>query len=192
MKPGSDDHRKFYAQFANASYGDGTSPYADWHLDPTYSNRNRKLYVNHDKKEAVYSFRGTNPKNRSDLATDVQLALGLEHYNSRFRNGHKWTNRVAQAYPDYKLTLTGHSAGASVAQYVGKKTKHEAVTYSAHLPTTQIQREAIGTLLGTSKSNAHNYTTIMDPVGVGMALAGKSHVVPQKSRSPHSMQNFLL
>lgn len=194
-KPGTAEHRQHYARFAQLAYENKETLQAPdgWELDRSeLTNRNRKLFVNHAERKVIYAFRGTNPRSFNDLAMDAQLAVGLHKYHSRFANAVRFTKKARAAYKDYDMTTTGHSAGGSASHYVSKKTKTPSVTFSAHLPTNEIQQEAIANLFGKrNKRNHVNYSTVVDPVGLGNVLAGNSYIVPMRGSDPHSLKNFL-
>jgi len=206
MEPGSEEHRKFHAWFAQAAYG---SKYHEnipegYVFVPEHSNRNRVLFKNYTDKKLVYAFRGTdlydNKTKWADLGTDAALALGLGKLTDRFKNGVTNTKRVLKAYPDYALTVTGHSLGGSTAAHVHKKLKGtNFVGYSTHVPTSQIQHEltqqVVDKVLETPKRNGSTiyYTTATDPIGIGakLAYAKHTHIVPQTTKSVHSLKNFI-
>ncbi len=198
LKPGSKEHRQFYAQFAKASYD---KPHEQvlpigFQRDDQLSNRNMQIFYNPESKEVVMSERGTvlNEKQfkNHDLGNDALLALNLHHFSSRFKNSTKTAKKAREKYNDYDLTVTGHSAGGSAAQYVNRQIGAKAVTFSAHMPTSTIAQESLRTLISDpTKKNSHNYSTLADPVGVGMVLSGRSYVVKQTEKNPHSLQNFL-
>jgi hypothetical protein len=194
FKPGSEQHRKLYANFARGAYGEAIDLPEGWINDPKHSNRNRQLYVNLDTKEAVYAFRGTVPKGQTlvpDMATNAALALGFHELTPRFRNALKHSRAVARDYPGFSYTATGHSQGGSLAQYVTKKLKWNNVTYNPHVPTNEIHRRVFDDLLdGTSKKRSVSYTTSTDPIALGQSLLG-SHRVPVIGKDPHSLANFL-
>ena len=198
LKPGSPEHRQFYAAFAKASY---LKPHeqelpAGFQRDSELSNRNRQIFYNPESKHVVMSERGTvlNEKQfkNSDLGNDALLALNLHHFSSRFKNSTATAKKTKKKYNDYDFTVTGHSAGGSAAQYVNRRLGVTAVTYSAHMPTSTIAQEALRTIIKDPKKlNAHNYSTIADPIGIGMVLSGRSYVVKQTDKNAHSLNNFL-
>lgn len=202
---GTPEHRRHYAAFADAAYtGPAKAQLPEGYmLDIAYSNRNQILGVNHSTKHAVLAFRGTDLSNVSnavpDLANDALLAMGVQSIGSRFRSGVRAAKAVKTAYPEYKLTLTGHSLGASSGAFVHSKVKDtDFVGYSTHVPvreaTQNIAWSAIDTLLKKPrKKGSVNYITSMDPISWTAATSYDKHtyVVPQTQRSPHSLKNFM-
>ena len=201
-QPGTEDHRKFYAQLSQAAY-DNKHPLPDGYaIDAAYSNRNRILAVNNDKKHAVYSFRGTDlvdaRKRPADMGTNVLLALGLQNLSSRFKNGLSAARKVRKDYADYQLDFTGHSMGAGVAAHAHSKIKDTRfVGFSAHTPArevlSQTTENAISKLLKPKKTDSVHYTTALDPVALSTNLTFDKNkfVVPQTEKNPHSLRNFL-
>jgi Lipase (class 3) len=196
--PGTSEHRTYYAQFAHAAY---QTPAAmsvpdGWTRDEGLSNRNRHVFVNDLDRKAVIAYKGTNPKNHGDLGTDLLLALNMRDFSARFRNAVRTVKQTRQKYADYEITAVGHSLGGSQASYVHNKLKDnnfKAVTFAAHTPTSDIQREAINSLIGDrqKRRNITNYAIGYDPVSTGTFLAGNSHSVKQTAKSPHAMANYL-
>lgn len=200
LAPGTEGHRKFYAQFANAAYNPKNPIVPEgWEIDPALSNRNRQVFVNHVNRESVVAFRGTNPKNYGDLSTDLLLALNMREFSSRFKNATRTAKQARDKYSDYRMTLTGHSLGASQATHAFNKLRGSnngtisLVGYSTHTPTTDIQRQAIRNL-STARSyskNAAHYGVAYDPVSTGTFLSGNFYNVKQTARDPHSLANFM-
>lgn len=192
--PGTEGHRRHFAAFAAAAYDRTREVPSGFVMDTELSNRNRAVWYNPESRQVVFAERGTQLTKKSgaaDLGTDALLALDVAQYGSRFRNSLRTAKKVRDKYLGYDFTATGHSLGGSAAQYVHNRLGVNAVTYSAHLPTNQIGQEALKTALGKQRQrNAYNYTTLTDPIGVGMAIAGKSYVIEQTDKSPHALANF--
>ena len=202
--PGSEQHRRFYAQIAKRAYsGNSDGPLPDGYIiDPNHTNRNRVLAVNATTKHAVLGYRGTDlldrKKGPADLGQDVLLALGLQSAGSRFKNGVKAAKAVKTAYPDYKLDLTGHSLGASTAAYAKSKVKDTGyVGFSEHVPASDVQKEltknVVERLVNPRKSDSVSYLVAGDPVSWTKAasFSKNTFTVSQSAKSPHSIDNFL-
>lgn len=194
---GTVDHRRFYAQFAQAAYKPGQSTlHPGWEVDPELSNRNRQVFVNHTDKRSIVAFRGTNPKNHGDIGSDVLLALNMRDFSSRFNNAKKTARDTRKKYGDYHITYTGHSLGGSQASWVHGSLRDKnssAVTFAAHEPTSNIQKKALENLAHsrTAKKTVTNYVTKFDPVSMGTLLSGNYTAVEQTSKGPHDLANYL-
>lgn len=201
MNAGSPEHRRFYAQFARAAYdGPGKAKLPEgYEVHGHYSNRNRMLLVNRATKHAVFAFRGTDVKNRSDLTADALLAVGLKTVSSRFRNSLKYARQARNEFHDYKFSVTGHSLGGAQAAHVHSKIPNsEYVGFSNHTPVTEAQDKlsiwgAVSSLLKPRKKDSHDYVTLTDPISattLGTSYGKNISVVPQADRNPHSLANF--
>jgi hypothetical protein len=191
-----------YAQLADGAYGrkgvDG------WELDTDLSNSNRAVY--HKDGKAVVSFRGTDlsgSKNRwKDLGTDVLLALGLESMSTRFQNAKKTTDAALTKYGEGNVSLTGHSLGGSQALYVHQKTGLDTHAFNPGVSPLDVfrsggQMDESFVLSGFPKKtmgrNARAYITRTDLIGglAPLTKGLKTIVIGQKTRSPHSIKNFI-
>lgn len=96
------------------------------------TNKNNIVLVS--PKEVVISYRGTDPKNVSDLTADAQILLGLDkipiHFLDRFSDADKVYQRTKKEYPGREITLTGHSLGSTQAVYVGMKNGIKSVSFN--------------------------------------------------------------
>lgn len=94
--------------------------------DTSLSQKKDRVYIDENGKAHIV-YRGTNPLDIRDLATDAAIAVGLGRYTPRFRNGKRLARRVEEKYGDDNVTAYGHSLGGALATESGVK---ERVTYN--------------------------------------------------------------
>lgn len=129
--------------------------------------------------EIVIAFRGTD--SFLDIAiSDLQIALGKipQQANSAI----KYYEMVRQAYPDCEITITGHSLGGALAQYVASAKNENAVTFNA---------PGISMPQGGSTDNIVNYVNLNDFIGsFGDHIGTTKYYIPDGIYSgeykPHS------
>lgn len=183
-----------YAKLADGSYGN--KEIEGYTIDPEFTNKNRTLYVNNDTNEAIYSFRGTDIKNKHDLATDTLLALGLQDLSARFKNAKKSTKEALKKYPNLKTT--GHSLGGSQSLYINSKLGLDSITYNPFVNPSIPRRNTLNKIIYNTfikkpvNTNSVIYKTIDDPISA-FANLSNSKVVEMKSKrkNAHSLKNFL-
>jgi pimeloyl-ACP methyl ester carboxylesterase len=116
--------------------------------------------------EAVIAFKGTKPAMASDLRTDVALSFWAEPQQMReaLALADTWTQRLAQEGVR-SVTLTGHSLGGAIAQYVGARGGKRFVTFNA--PGMQANTSGIcaSPFTAQNRSLGVNYIMWGDPVG---------------------------
>jgi hypothetical protein len=127
-----------FAPFAKAAYAAPSGNYTvmpGYHVDKDFSNENRVLYASDtDSSKAIYSFRGTNVKNWSDIGTDILNTVGLERFSARNQNAARYAKAAQARYPN--LSLTGHSLGGEEALYAAKSLKKpptETIALAPHV-----------------------------------------------------------
>jgi len=97
-------------------------------LDPELSDNNSIVAVKEHQNrpnDVIISYRGTDPKNLSDLGADAQIALGLPvsrniKLQGRFQEAQDKFDAVKKKYPNANITTTGHSLGGTQANLIGK------------------------------------------------------------------------
>jgi hypothetical protein len=120
--------------------------------------------INEDEKKIVVAFRGTDSTltNIYDNIADLQIAFGLaetpvlSYIPSRFSTGEAIYNKVKKMYPDYQISLTGHSLGGSVAHYIGDKYNEKSVVFNAGSTPVELYTNKI---LGNKPSKTKFYIT---------------------------------
>lgn len=193
----TDDTMEHYAQLAGGSYGGKDMTHLGYEIDPELSNRNRTLYYNKDTGKAILSFRGTNVKNKADLATDALLALGLKDISSRFRNANKYSKRAIQKYGQDNVAFTGHSLGGSQALYVNSKHGNETHAYNPFVEPKQAKANLLTKGLFSLfkrpvKSNAIIYKTTTDPISIFSSLSNATvKEIKPSSKNGHALRNFI-
>lgn len=94
--------------------------------DHSLSQKKDKVYVDKSGKAHVV-YKGTDPKDIRDLATDAALAVGLGRFTPRFRNAKRLAKKVKEKYGSENTAAFGHSLGGSLATESGI---NERVTYN--------------------------------------------------------------
>ena len=85
---------------------------------PALSTYETKVFVRPGTNVAVVAFKGTDPKRVVDLYTDIRLAAGHLGDTARISRSRETLKQVQEALPGYKVVLTGHSLGGSIAREV--------------------------------------------------------------------------
>lgn len=137
------------------------------------------VYSRESTKEFVVAFQGTVPKKAGDIASDVQIVLGIlpQYCSAALR-----LFEVAKTrFEGYRPYLTGHSLGGAVAQVIGHWMHVPFVTFNApgmwgFIQTAKIldwTPDGLYSLMGTFKGTAfdkqrastgRNFRNILDPV----------------------------
>lgn len=93
--------------------------------DTGISSNNHTLFVNKEKKKALFTVKGTDPSNINDLATDVVLGFAGTRFGlnktPRFGESKNSLATAKQQYDGYDFTILGHSLGASIASQIADK-----------------------------------------------------------------------
>ena len=171
-----------------------------WDVDPDLSDRNRTVFVNPATKKAVLAFRGTDPKNVRDLASDALIAAGLQGISPRFRTSEKVAKAAMAKYGAANVVATGHSLGGSQALHVNRRQGLETHAFSPGAGFADQRRGATETLackIAPGMKRCKNakrstvYATAADPIAVNATFgADRKVMVKARSRNPHTVKNF--
>lgn len=161
--------------------------------DRDISKKRSAVYVNEDNKEVTLALRGTVPSNIRDLGSDVKILLDdtLNKTTNQFKNSQymkdarKALKRVKSKYPNYEITIVGHSLGGRGSIQLSKEHKNiDSVTFNSgggNFTKNQIP-----------KTDTH-YRAPTDPISVGFALDSQTkNVKPDdmKVGLNHSIKYF--
>ncbi|MBM7625088.1 DUF2974 domain-containing protein [Sporohalobacter salinus] len=105
-----------------------------WKVIDTFENDKTGLYgvvFKNSSGEVVVSYRGTESdtdKTKDLLYTDGKIASGV--IPEQFRDGYRFYQRVRKKESGSDITVTGHSLGGGIAQYVAAIADEEGVTWN--------------------------------------------------------------
>lgn len=190
-----------HAQLSKAAYGDESGVPSHYRKDLELSTSNHSVYHNTKTNKAVIAYRGTDPNNRDDLATDALLAMGVAGSSARFKGAVEVAKRAQRKYGANNVELTGHSLGGTQAVHVSQQLGLKATAFN---PGASLMRAVNGSsnvsgLLGMlspksapSRSRATVVHTGVDPISMGYAFGTekKVYVRPNKS-NVHGIENFI-
>jgi len=91
--------------------------------DHELSQKKDKVYYHPQEKKAYVVYKGTNPTDLRDVATDMALAFGFEKYTPRFRQAKRLARRAEEKYGKNQVEAVGHSLGGSLATESGLSTR---------------------------------------------------------------------
>jgi hypothetical protein len=78
------------------------------------SSKEATVYINKNTKHIIINYVGT--YNLGDWANNAMYVAGLYNWTRRYNDAKKALEKVIQTYPNYKITLVGHSQGAIITR----------------------------------------------------------------------------
>ena len=136
--------------------------------DSDLSNHNQQVYYSPSQKKLLYTVTGTHNL-LSDLGTDIYGVLGGNLKNTnRYKEAQNTLNKAKQKYKPNETTITAHSLGGTIAQYIsGKNDKvltldKGATFFQKSRPNEQAFRSS-GDLVSLLNANSKNMTTLKNP-----------------------------
>lgn len=159
----------------------------NWKYDEQQSNNHTAVYHNPYTNQTEIAFRGT--VDRSDLCTDAAIVVGAERLTQRYQESEQITKAAREKYSNSETVVTGHSLGGGIADHVGRQ---------LGLPSKQFNPGKTGAMkdnkiLEKKAVDSNTWRTFADPVSsLHAAVPGDTKVqhIRQKTRNPHSMENF--
>lgn len=124
----TDPEDTYFEKNKIVSVGDSSFLVID-HTDVSNDGFNAVLLQNEDTKEFVIVFRGT----QEIIDWDSNITTFLSNYNPQADEGLEFVENMIQAYQIdvNNLTLTGHSLGGIIAQFVSAELRTQAYTYNS-------------------------------------------------------------
>ena len=139
------------------------------------------VYADRQAREVVVAFQGTEPSKLGDLVSDLQIVIGMlpQYCSAALR----LFQRTKEVYPNYSVSLVGHSLGGGIAQVIGHWTGAPFVTFNAPGMWGDIQKSKLlflwspsnawrslkgsfnGSLLAKQQAaTGRNFRNVLDPV----------------------------
>lgn len=87
--------------------------------DTQLSNNENKVFVDKYGNPNI-AYRGTKPSKLKDLKSDIMLAIGLQKYDTRFKEAQKLKKLVENKY-EKPINIFGHSLGGTLSEFVKGK-----------------------------------------------------------------------
>ncbi len=111
------------------------------------------VYKNLNENEIIIAYRATN--NQEGVVSDMEMIKG--EIPSQYDDAIELYDIIKNAYPHFKISITGHSLGGSLAELVASSDKRtEAVTFDSFgtLPIVKSDDNQLG-----DNNNCTNYVT---------------------------------
>lgn len=166
-----------------------------------YGLSNRGVMVAEKGNQRVISIKGTNPTNKSDLLSDVQLALGLHKSNIQFRQRKNEIKNIMRRDPEKEYFLTGHSLGGSIitnalasSPSILRNVKKAYTFNTGSLPAFEAMLKPRKENITMLNEKIEHHKTKADVISATPSRFGETIFRKQKSRNPltaHSITNFI-
>lgn len=196
------------ALLAANAYGDPPASLAGWTVAKvvtTASGLQIVEYVNADHSQAVLAFEGTRTSTLANFGSDFWADVASftsgspsADFLNYVQTGASALQALLSAYPDAKVTLTGHSLGGAVAQILGEASGEPTTVFNAPgaeelYGASQIQSAVSGlTALGQAGTGVNdNYRVQGDVVSMLGTPIGTTLTVVTSTAPPDSIFYFL-
>lgn len=157
-----------------SSYGDKKARQdltnSGYKYDSMLSSRNQQVWYHPEERKLLVNVAGTH--NLRDVGTDMYLAMGKLKDTSRYKEAGKTLDNAKHKYGVDSATVTGHSLGGAIAQYMSSKndkvyTLDKGATIGQKTRTNESAYRSSGDLVSGMNANSTRMTTIPQN-GLGM------------------------
>lgn len=162
---------KLYSVMSNLVYKK-KRPSKIWGYQKEEETPEHVLYFNPITKHGIISIRGT--KNIDDIVTDVKIPLIGE--TDRHKSELKFYDDMKSKYKN--VTLTGHSLGGNLSDYISKKRDTNAITFNPYI-------------LGEASKKNVIFRTKHDPVSILTSSKNINIVKKQEDKDLHTINQFV-
>jgi len=182
---------KLMAHMAEEAYNNNPkSSIHDYTLDTTLSTAKALVYKHDATKTVIIAFRGTKTDDGHDIISDIHLATGNAHVNSRFHDSQALLNNVKEKYKGWNIKLTGHSLGGAIVVYL--LLHNPGITGETFNPGSGLDKTAFhGSNIGHRLTNhiiKGDFASAVQKNGRNIIYAPKHGT---SITDIHSMRNFL-
>lgn len=153
-----------------ASYGDKQAiqniQSQGYNLDNFLSNNDVKVFHNPNKNKLLIAGAGTHKM--SDIATDVNLAIGNLKNTDRYKEARDILNKAKTKYQPKDTTIVGHSLFGTIAGYIANKndrviTLDKGATIGQKTRKNEIGYRTSGDVVSLLNANSKRVRTLPNP-----------------------------
>jgi hypothetical protein len=138
-------YNHYYNNLNNGKTQELLNNYMEGYTIDTQLSNDMGIVVKRPDGTAIVAYRGTDPTNIYDLTADALIALGYNKEQgiaipgSRFDRAEQLYKSANEKYPF--VSLTGHSLGGTLSDYVGRKYGENAVVFNPGVSPVEITAE---------------------------------------------------
>jgi len=157
-----------------SSYGDKKAKQeltnSGYKYDSMMSSRSQQVWYHPEAKKLLVNVAGTH--NLRDVGTDMYLQMGKLKDTSRYKEAGKTLENAKPKYGVDSATVTSHSLGGAIAQYMSSKndnvyTLDKGATIGQKTRTNESVYRSSGDVVSGMNANSKRMTTV-DHNGLGM------------------------
>jgi predicted alpha/beta hydrolase len=153
------------------------------------------VYRHLDTKKILISYRGTDFTDIKDVASDIQIVLGMNAIDSRVKASLDFYDQVAMKYPTHEKWLTGHSLGGTIGYIVTKHRLPErcVVFNPGSAPTKSFLSMLQDTIMNKERTKRIITYKIFGDVVSTLSFVGNVQTFFLKTADPkklHSIESF--
>jgi len=161
---------KVFREMIENSYRHDKTQIGNFVIQPI-STREVQVWTNFQTRHLVIVFTGT--YTTLDWLNNYEMAKGNYQSTRRFKTAKRIFEESLSQFPDFKVTLLGHSQAGMIVHLLNDSRVYEALVYNpAWFPTTR------------QKSNEYVVKTHGDPVSVAVIPTERDTVFSTKSSNP--------
>ena len=161
---------KIFKEMIENSYRHDKTQIGNFMIQPI-STREVQVWTNFQSRHLVIVFTGT--YTALDWLNNYEMAKGNYQSTRRFKTAKRIFEESLAQFPDFKVTLLGHSQAGMIVHLLNDSRVYEALSYNpAWFPTT------------SQKSNEYIVKTSGDPVSIMVRPNEKNTIIKSKTSNP--------
>lgn len=161
---------KVFREMLENSYKHDKTQIGIFNLQPI-SNKETQVWADYYTRHLVIVFTGT--YSTLDWLNNYEMVKGNYKNTRRYKSAQRVFEEALAQFPNFKVTLLGHSQGGMLSHLMNDPRVYEALSYNpAFFPTTR------------QKSNEYIVKTKGDPVSIAVIPTSRDTVFSTKSSNP--------
>lgn len=189
-----------YATVASETYKSSRRDLGNFIYDKNLSSEENSFYIDENTKQILIGTRGTKitspfsgglpnvgfKNTLKDLFSDVLIATHLEKLDPREHQFRNYVQDIQTSYPEYSISLIGHSLGGRLVMDVGRELNLPSYAFNPGSgPQDSLDRAAFG-------PSTHVFRTQNDFVSSFIPKNETSIVPTNPNFDAHTMTQFLV